>query len=147
MCRSYGVSEVADPQAVSEVVEARPPKAARVMRASFLWQEKPRKKRRALPFMGRIQPQATITSKITQRCIAPSKRLGIALTSAGGGIGLIAHVVTLLSLLSSSSVGVGTSAYAGATALIWIGGMVFFGLGSLLFRASSTDIKVSSDKY
>lgn len=32
----------------------------------------------------------------------------------------------------TGSVGVGTSAYLTATALIWIGGMVLFGIGALL---------------
>jgi hypothetical protein len=60
-----------------------------------------------------------------------------------GGIGLLANIVSFLSLFVSSSVGVGTSAYVSAIALIWIGGMVFFGLGSILFRTS--DINLTSD--
>jgi hypothetical protein len=51
-----------------------------------------------------------------------------------GGLGLLGNIVTLLSLFATNSVGVGTSAYVSAIALIWIGGMVFFGLGSLLFK-------------
>jgi hypothetical protein len=58
-----------------------------------------------------------------------------------GGIGFLANLVNLLSLFTSTSVGVGTSAYAGAIALIWIGGMLLFGLGSLLFRGSASDIR------
>jgi len=34
----------------------------------------------------------------------------------------------------SGSIGVGTSAYLAATSLIWIGGMVLFGIGALLAR-------------
>jgi hypothetical protein len=62
------------------------------------------------------------------------------LFAAWGGIGFLANLVNLLSLFTSTSVGVGTSAYAGAIALIWIGGMLLFGLGSLLFRGSASDI-------
>jgi hypothetical protein len=61
-----------------------------------------------------------------------------------GSIGFLANVGTLLSLFSNmTGVGVGTSAYASAIALIWIGGMVFFGLGSLLFRNAPSDVKVT----
>jgi hypothetical protein len=55
-----------------------------------------------------------------------------------GGIGLLTNTFTLISLFldtRTSGVGVGTSSYASAIALIWIGGMLFFGLGSLLYRA------------
>jgi hypothetical protein len=48
-----------------------------------------------------------------------------------------------LSCLRPGSVGVGTSAYVSAMALIWIGGMVFFGLGSLIDIA--IDIKKSGE--
>jgi hypothetical protein len=38
-------------------------------------------------------------------------------------------------MISSASVGVGTSAYVAAGMLYWIGGMVFFGIGDLLQKA------------
>lgn len=47
-----------------------------------------------------------------------------------GGVGLLFNAGTLMGL--TGSVGVGTSAYLTATALIWIGGMVLFGMGALL---------------
>jgi hypothetical protein len=47
-----------------------------------------------------------------------------------GGMGLFFNAGTLMGL--TGSVGVGTSAYLTATALIWIGGMVLFGMGALL---------------
>jgi hypothetical protein len=47
-----------------------------------------------------------------------------------GGVGLFFNAGSLLGL--TGSIGVGTSAYLAATALIWIGGMVLFGIGALL---------------
>jgi hypothetical protein len=54
-----------------------------------------------------------------------------------GGLGLLANIVTFLSLFASNSVV--TSAYVSGMALIWIGGMVFFGLGGLLFKKDPDD--------
>jgi hypothetical protein len=54
-----------------------------------------------------------------------------------GSLGLLANIVTFLSLLASNSVV--TSAYVSGMALIWIGGMVFFGLGGLLFKKDPDD--------
>lgn len=47
-----------------------------------------------------------------------------------GGVGLFFNTGNLMGL--TGSVGVGTSAYLSATTLIWIGGMVLFGIGALL---------------
>ncbi|WP_316232534.1 hypothetical protein [Bradyrhizobium sp. SZCCHNR1051] len=47
-----------------------------------------------------------------------------------GSIGLLLNGGSLMGL--TGSVGVGTSAYLTATSLIWIGGMILFGLGALL---------------
>ncbi|WP_439373038.1 hypothetical protein [Bradyrhizobium sp. DASA03120] len=47
-----------------------------------------------------------------------------------GVIGLLFNAGTLFGL--TGSVGVGISAYLTATSLIWIGGMVLFGMGALL---------------
>jgi hypothetical protein len=47
-----------------------------------------------------------------------------------GVVGLVFNAGTLMGL--TGSVGVGTSAYLTATSLIWIGGMVLFGIGALL---------------
>lgn len=47
-----------------------------------------------------------------------------------GSVGLFFNAGTLFGL--TGSVGVGTSAYLTATTLIWIGGMVLFGMGALL---------------
>jgi len=49
-----------------------------------------------------------------------------------GAIGLFFNVFELIDLHMRSEIGVGTSAYASAVALIWIGGMIFFGLGAVL---------------
>jgi hypothetical protein len=51
-----------------------------------------------------------------------------------GLVGLIYNAGTLMGL--TGSIGMGTSTYLAATALIWIGGMVLFGFGALL---SNTD--------
>jgi len=47
-----------------------------------------------------------------------------------GGLGLLFNTVSLMGL--GTSVGVGSSAYLSATSLVWIGGMLLFGLGGLL---------------
>ena len=47
-----------------------------------------------------------------------------------GLIGLIYNAGTLTGL--TGSIGMGTSTYLAATALVWIGGMVRFGFGALL---------------
>jgi hypothetical protein len=47
-----------------------------------------------------------------------------------GGFGLLLNVMSFLGL--SGSLGVGTSAYLAACLLLWIGGMVMFGLGALI---------------
>lgn len=47
-----------------------------------------------------------------------------------GLVGLLFNAVTLMGL--TGSIGVGTSAYLTATTLVWIGGMLLFGLGALL---------------
>ncbi len=50
-----------------------------------------------------------------------------------GGAGLVLNAGSLLGL--TGSIGVGTSAYLTATALIWVGGMLLFGIGALLSNA------------
>jgi hypothetical protein len=54
-----------------------------------------------------------------------------------GGLGLVINILNFMSMFSSgtTSIGVGTSSFASALVLLWIGGMVFFGLGSLVFRS------------
>jgi hypothetical protein len=47
-----------------------------------------------------------------------------------GVVGLFFNAGSLMGL--TGSVGVGTSAYLTATSLIWIGGMVLFGIGAVL---------------
>lgn len=47
-----------------------------------------------------------------------------------GVVGLLFNAGTLFGL--TGSIGVGTSALLAATALIWIGGMLLFGIGALL---------------
>jgi hypothetical protein len=47
-----------------------------------------------------------------------------------GSIGLLFNASALFG--PTGSIGVGTSAYLTATSMIWIGGMVLFGMGALL---------------
>ncbi|UFX41921.1 hypothetical protein HAP47_0021735 [Bradyrhizobium sp. 41S5] len=47
-----------------------------------------------------------------------------------GVVGLLFNAGTLFGL--TGNIGVGTSAYLTATCLVWIGGMVLFGIGALL---------------
>lgn len=47
-----------------------------------------------------------------------------------GGLGLLFNAGRLFGL--TGNVGFGTSAYLTATCLVWIGGMVLFGIGALL---------------
>lgn len=47
-----------------------------------------------------------------------------------GVLGLLFNTVSFFGL--TGSVGMGTSAYITASSLIWIGGMILFGLGALL---------------
>jgi hypothetical protein len=47
-----------------------------------------------------------------------------------GLVGLLFNGGSLMGL--TGSVGIGTSAYLTATSLIWIGGMVLFGIGALI---------------
>ena len=49
-----------------------------------------------------------------------------------GGGGLLLNLFAMAMLLTTNSVGVGTSAYNSALTLIWIGGMIFFAAGYLL---------------
>lgn len=68
-----------------------------------------------------------------------------------GIVGLLFNAGTLLGL--TGSIGVGTSALLAASSLIWIGGMVLFGMGALLAQTDfdgerpisldATDIRVS----
>jgi uncharacterized membrane protein len=49
-----------------------------------------------------------------------------------GILGFLIASLSIFSMISSASVGVGTSAYVAAGMLYLIGGMVFFGIGDLL---------------
>lgn len=60
-----------------------------------------------------------------------------------GATGFAINCYSALYLVLASGIGVGTSAYFAASALVWIGGMVFFGLGSLL-QAPDSDIVVTA---
>jgi hypothetical protein len=55
-----------------------------------------------------------------------------------GGIGLLANAISFFGL--TGSVGVGTSTYLAAGSLLWIGGMVLFGIGALI-APSNYDFK------
>jgi steroid 5-alpha reductase family enzyme len=62
-----------------------------------------------------------------------------------GILGFLVASLSIFGMLSSASVGVGTSAFIAAGMLYWIGGMVFFGVGDLLQKVSRqpSPIKVS----
>jgi len=62
-----------------------------------------------------------------------------------GVIGLLFNSGTLLGL--TGSIGVGTSALLAATALIWIGGMVLFGIGALLAHTDFDGERPSEEGY
>jgi hypothetical protein len=55
-----------------------------------------------------------------------------------GGVGLLGNIINFLELIMwgavhhGEGIGVGTSAYMGTMALIWIGGMLFFGMWSIM---------------
>ena len=55
-----------------------------------------------------------------------------------GGLGFLVNAISFFGL--TGSIGVGTSAYLAAGSLLWIGGMILFGLGALI-SASSYDFK------
>jgi hypothetical protein len=63
-----------------------------------------------------------------------------------GGLGLLINIFNFMSMFGSASsgIGVGTSSFASAMALVWIGGMLFFGLGSLVFRREAPDSNLSA---
>jgi hypothetical protein len=65
--------------------------------------------------------------------------------AAWGGIGFFVNFLILLALVFSREVGVGTSTWACAIALIWIGGTVFFGFGVLIFVRTdlADDIRIT----
>jgi hypothetical protein len=57
-----------------------------------------------------------------------------------GILGLLINGMNWLSLsLSIGGVGVGSSSYAAAGNLFWIGGMVLFGLGAVIIQLRSAD--------
>jgi len=51
-----------------------------------------------------------------------------------GGVGLIISLVSYSSASQAASIGVGTSAYLMVGILLWIGGMILFGVAALLTR-------------
>jgi hypothetical protein len=58
-----------------------------------------------------------------------------------GGLGLLINTINFIGMLGSVRGGivVGESSFASALALVWIGGMLFFGLGSQLWATTSGD--------
>ena len=75
----------------------------------------------------------TLTHTVEGRASTPSALLTMLFWIWGGG-GLIGYAIMFLNL--PSNVGVGTSAYLTAAALLWIGGMILFGIGALLVPSS-----------
>ncbi|MCS3449556.1 MULTISPECIES: hypothetical protein [Bradyrhizobium] len=62
-----------------------------------------------------------------------------------GVVGLLFNAGTLFGL--TGSVGVGTSAYLAATCMVWIGGMVLFGIGALLAHTDFDGERPSEGDY
>lgn len=62
-----------------------------------------------------------------------------------GVVGLLFNAGTLFGL--TGSIGVGTSALLAASALIWIGGMVLFGIGALLAHTDFDGERPSKEDY
>ena len=54
-----------------------------------------------------------------------------------GGVGLIISLMSYNSASQSTSIGVGTSAYLMVGLLLWIGGMILFGVAALLTQRPS----------
>jgi hypothetical protein len=61
-----------------------------------------------------------------------------------GILGLLFNAGSLLGL--TGSIGVGTSAYIAASALVWIGGMIFFGIAALLCQLNFDGERPSEPK-
>jgi hypothetical protein len=49
-----------------------------------------------------------------------------------GGLGFVPNVLLLLDLIFSREITVGTSTWATAVVLTWIGGTIFFGFGAVI---------------
>ncbi|MCP3412726.1 hypothetical protein NLM16_01275 [Bradyrhizobium brasilense] len=62
-----------------------------------------------------------------------------------GIVGLLFNAGTLFGL--TGNIGVGTSAYLTATCLVWIGGMVLFGIGALLAHTDFDGERPSEADY
>lgn len=62
-----------------------------------------------------------------------------------GVVGLLFNAGTLFGL--TGSIGVGTSALLAASALIWIGGMVLFGIGALLSQSDFDGERPMAEDY
>ena len=60
-----------------------------------------------------------------------------------GFLGLLINGASFLAL--TGNVGVGTSAYLAAGNLLWIGGMVLFGLGAVINHMRSDAVAVPGD--
>jgi hypothetical protein len=54
-----------------------------------------------------------------------------------GVVGLIFSLVSYSSAMQATSIGVGTSAYLMVGLLLWIGGMILFGVAALLTQRPS----------
>ena len=62
-----------------------------------------------------------------------------------GVVGLFFNAGTLFGL--TGNIGVGTSAYLTATCLVWIGGMVLFGIGALLAHTDFDGERPNEEDY
>jgi hypothetical protein len=62
-----------------------------------------------------------------------------------GCVGLLFNAGTLFGL--TGNIGIGTSAYLTATCLVWIGGMVLFGIGALLAHTDFDGERPNEENY
>ncbi|WP_314963429.1 hypothetical protein [Bradyrhizobium cosmicum] len=74
-----------------------------------------------------------------------SKGLLVVLFWLWGIVGLLFNAGTLFGL--TGSIGVGTSALLAASALIWIGGMVLFGIGALFAHTDFDGERPMAESY
>jgi len=73
------------------------------------------------------------------------KRFFKVLFFAWGWIGLLLNLIFVLSVLQlPSGSGAGTSPFATATEVLWIGGCTFFGLGALIIEGQQDRINVGA---
>jgi hypothetical protein len=88
------------------------------------------------PIRFRLQPRPS-----TGRSIATL------LFGIWGVLGFLGSLIGVIELFMPRSVGVGTSAYIGTLATLWIGGMVFFGFCALIASVTYHMVEVHDPRH